>query len=256
MALKIKKVGSKLIAVCTDNAKNNIAALDFRPLSAQVMAGQSFIRFPCVCHTVNLAVKDIFSEKYNDILNAVIQIITFFNEKSKSDKTFGKIPQFKEVRWFSLSKCFLFILLHINILDEDTKNTYLIIQEKYVWVYISHVLQSIKFLIKKLERDAASIADIYVNLDSTLNELKRFSFLFQKPSEINLAFDFVQTLVRRFSTTVEMKLPFLSFFLTGYGLNCLKLPTYDKIIIMNIARKTLIEYLNGHKEKEKLCFFF
>ena len=175
MALKIKKVGSKLIAVCTDNAKNNIAALDFRPLSAQVMSGQNFIRFPCVCHTVNLAVKDIFSEKYNDILNAVIQIIEFFNEKSKIDKTLGKIPQFKEVRWFSLSKCVLFILFHTNVLDEETKNTYLIIQQKYDWMYISHVLQSIKFLIKKLEKDAASIADIYVNLDFTLKELKAVS---------------------------------------------------------------------------------
>ena len=53
-----------------------------------------------------------------------------------------------------------------------------------------------------------------------------------------------------------MELPFLSFFLTGYGINSLKSLTYDKLLIMNIARKTLFEYLKDHKEKEKLCLFF
>lgn len=62
VAIKIKESGSKLIAVCTDNAKNNIAALDFGPFSAQMMSNHSFIRFPCVCHDVNLTVKDIFSD--------------------------------------------------------------------------------------------------------------------------------------------------------------------------------------------------
>ena len=47
---------------------------------------------------------------------------------------------------------------------------YFYIHEKYDWKYISHILQSIKFLITKLENDETSIADIYVNLDFTLNE--------------------------------------------------------------------------------------
>ena len=118
VAIKIKESGSKLIAVCTDNAKNNIAALDFGPFSAQMMSNHSFIRFPCVCHDVNLTVKDIFSDKYNENINAVIEIISFFNEKAKSYKALDKIPQFKEVRWFSLSKAIFFIIQHYDILDE------------------------------------------------------------------------------------------------------------------------------------------
>lgn len=256
VAQKIKDAGSNLIAVCCDNAKNNIAALDYCPNSAQKLSGQNFMRFPSVYHTANLAAKDLFTGKYQEILDYCKYLIYKFNELPQENKIFGKIPSFKEVRWFSLAKCVIFIINNINYLDEQTKQYYMYIQNKYDWRYISAVLSSVNFFIKKMEKNSASIADIYINFEFTLNELKTISNLYLRNPETNFAIDFHNKLVTRFSTTVEMNLPYLAFMLTGYGINSLNFMTQEKIIIQSVAKKTFEKYVKGDPNEDKLMYFY
>lgn len=129
-----------------------------------------------------------------------------------------KVPQFKEVRWFSLAKCVLFILTHSNFLDAEGKNAFNYINDKYNWIYVSSNLNAVKFLICKLEKDSVSIADIYLNLLFCLKQLTQISYLYPKTDDINLSKDLYDALLNRFSTTVQMHLPILAFFLTGEGL--------------------------------------
>ena len=161
VANEIKFHGGKLISVCTDNATNNVAALKG---NAQELSNQSFIRFPCVCHTTNLAGQDVFSEKFSEISSNTLFLIEKLNDLSKFKVFTEKVPQFKEVRWFLLAECVLFILKHSNFLDTEGKKRFNYINDKYNWMYISYNLNSIKFLITKLEKNSVSIADIYLNL--------------------------------------------------------------------------------------------
>lgn len=82
-AIKLKNNNSKLISVCTDNFSSNIAALDGGPFSAQKLSNQNFFRFPCTCHTINLAIKDTFEDKHHKIKVAVIDLINYFHQISK-----------------------------------------------------------------------------------------------------------------------------------------------------------------------------
>lgn len=79
-------------------------------------------------------------------------------------------------------------------------------------MYISYNLNSIKFLITKLEKNSVSIADIYLNLLFCLKQLTQISYLFPKPDEINLSKDLYNALLSRFETTVQMHLPIFAFF--------------------------------------------
>ena len=255
---KIYACGSKLISVCTDNAANNIAALNYKVFSAQHLSGQNFFRFPCVCHTTNLAAKDIFQGKYIEIFTATLNLIKYFNELSKFKLITEKVPQFKEVRWFSLSKCVLFILTHYNYLNQEARTLFDFINNKYDWRYISLNLSVIKLLIVKLEKDCASIADIYLNLKFAFHQLFQISALYPKCLETNLSFDLYTSLFNRFTTTVQMNLPFLAFFLTGYGLKSLDNLEEKKSTILSIAKETLNVYLSNKSstEKEKLNELF
>lgn len=121
IADQIKFHGGKLISVCTDNAAKNVAALKG---NSQKLSDQSFIRFPCVYHTTNLAGHDVFSEKYSEILTYTTFLIEKFNILSRFKIFTEKVPQFKEVRWFSLAECVLFILTHSIFLDIDGKKAF------------------------------------------------------------------------------------------------------------------------------------
>ena len=135
-ALTISRNGGHLVSVCTDNFSSNIAALDGGPSSAQAKSKQNFFRTPCSCHTLNLAIKDIFDDKYKNIVTTVIHLLKYFKEFSEKVRSLGKIPEFKEIRWYSLSKCISFIIAHKIELDPLNLYQYDQIQTEYDWLYI------------------------------------------------------------------------------------------------------------------------
>lgn len=104
-----------------------------------------------------------------------IYLIEKFNILSKFKIFTEKVLQFKEVRWFSRAKCVVFILTHSKILDIEGEKAFDYINDKYNWIYIGSNLNSIKFLITKLEKDSVSIADIYLNLLFYLKQLTQIS---------------------------------------------------------------------------------
>ena len=100
---------SNLVSVCSDNARNNVFALDGE---AQKMADVNFIRMPCTCHTANLALKDVLKQKHQEILNTIIFLISIFKEKSEIIPCIGKIPHREKRTIFKIYLC-IFILLMI-----------------------------------------------------------------------------------------------------------------------------------------------
>lgn len=80
-------------------------------------------------------------------------------------------------------------------------------------------------------------SQIFINFEFTLNELKTISNLYLRNPETNFAIDFHNAFVTRFSTKVEMNLPYLAFMFTGYGINSLNYMTQEKIIIQSVSKK-------------------
>lgn len=246
----------KLIAVCTDNYCANISALNDGPLSAQDLSNQNFIRFPCSCHTINLAIKDVFDDKFQFIKDTVIFLISYFNSISKINHNIRNVPQFKEVRWFSLFYCVGYIISHSQYLCDVYLEYYNIVQEYFDWCNIYSILQFEEFLIKKLERDCSSLADVFFNFKITLDQLIKFNNDNQKPSDSNIAQSIIDSLLHRFTTTIQLQFPILAFFLTGNGLRYLREKNLQHFISEDIALNIFTEYEKENKDLEKLVNFF
>lgn len=150
------------MSVCTDNFSSNVKALDGGPESAQAKSHQFFFRSPCACHTLNLSIKDNFDNKYKNIKENVIQLLKYFKEISEDDRRFGHVPEFKEIRWYSLSKCVSFIISHKLDLNPYNLAKYNEIDFLYNWNYIDDILNSLKILMEKFENDSSSRADIFL----------------------------------------------------------------------------------------------
>ena len=246
----------KLIAVCTDNYCANISALDDGPLSAQDLSNQNFIRFPCSCHTINLAIKDVFDDKFQFIKDTVVFLISYFNSISNINHNIRNVPQFKEVRWFSLFYCVGYIISHSQYLCDVYLQYYNIVQEYFDWCNIYSILQFEEFLIKKLERDCSSLADVFFNFKITLDQLIKFNNDNPKPSDSNIAQSIIDSLLHRFTTTIQLQFPILAFFLTGNGLRYLREKNLQHFISEDIALNIFTEYEKENKDLEKLVNFF
>ena len=97
-ALAISRKGGNLVSVCTDDFSSNISSLVGGPSSSQAKSKQNFFRTQCSCHTLNLAIKDIFDDKFKNIVTTVIHLLKYFKEFSEKVRSLGKIPEFKEIR--------------------------------------------------------------------------------------------------------------------------------------------------------------
>lgn len=242
---------SHLVSVCSDNARNNVSALDGE---AQKMADENFIRMPCTCHTANLALKDVLKQKHQEILNTVIFLISIFKEKSEIIPHIGKIPHFSEVRWFSIVDCVNFIIQNSIYFEEVKQIEYIEIQRKYGWNYVFSVLNTIKVLIEILERDKSSAADVFDNFYKTTYELTQIAQSNPHIAQFNLSIDVRDSLWSRFHSTVSLKIPCIAFFLTGPGLQLYE-NYINNINALNVENY-LREYLSTREDCYKLCRFF
>lgn len=256
-AIRLKNNNAKLIAVCTDNFSSNISALDGGPFSAQQLSNQNFIRFPCTCHTINLAIKDTFEIKHKDVKVTVIELINYFNHLSKFNKQIKNVPQFIEVRWFSIYYCVSFILNHKQYLNQYfLDNYYNLIQNKYGWPYIYSILKLLEELISKLESDFSSVADVFPYFTTTINKLIEIKNKIPENFKYNIANDIIDSLLDRFSSTVHLNVPILAFFLTGNGMKYANNKNEQYYLAASTAIETFQKYAINSPEIDKLIQFF
>ena len=255
-AIKLSNNNCDLIAVCTDNFSSNIAALKGGRLSAQNLSNQNFIRFPCTCHTINLAIKDIFEGKYKYIYDSVILMINYFNQISKYDNQICNVPQFHEVRWFSIYYCVCYIISHKQYLNEYFLSVFNYIQIQYNWLIIHSILHLLESLILKLEGDYSSIGDVFYNFKTTLNELIKINDTIPEDTEPNITKDIINTLLFRFSKTVTLEMPILAFFMTGKGLVYANIKDDQYYLTAGTGIDALKNYAKNSSKLEKLVQFF
>lgn len=256
-AIHISESGSKLISVCTDNFSGNISALDEKkPFCAQKLSGEDFIRTPCVCHSLNLAIKDVFNGKFIIIKEKVIQLIYYFNEISEVYKDLPKVSQFKEIRWYSLFYCVSFIISHSEYIDQSHINIYNCIQKQFGWQYIFSILKVLEIFMKNMENDCASICDVFPNYQNTLVEIQNIDSINPKKIEDNIANEILNSLLNRFSSTVNLSLPIMAFLLTGNGLKKLNELSDQMLVAFDQAITTFSQFINNEPDNNNLTRFF
>ena len=226
-----------MIAVCTDNAKSNIAALNHKKNSAQQLSGEHFIRQPCAAHTANLAIKDTFES--DDDFGFVSAVIDFLiSTKPERSITEGFSPRFHTERWISLYTCTQFVRkklnLYQNLTNQEIDEAIKLIENSIGWENLENILQIMWILIEKMERNYSSIADIvpsYLEAFNHLNEIQTEAS--QKMSN---------NLKKRFYETLSMNLPMLAFMFTKNGLEYFHEFQHSDENILKSALNGLIGY--------------
>lgn len=186
--------------------------------------------------------------------NIIIELIRYFNQLSQFNENLPKVPQFKEIRWFSLFYSVSYIIenkecIHFNLYDT--------IEQQFEWQYILSILNTLDFFIQSLEKDSASIADVFPNYQKTLNQLKSINEIYPKDQNSNTCEETLNALLGRFSSTVKLPIPTLAFFLTGEGLRNIYQSKDDEMIIASeVALIAFDEYIKNNLEKNKLYKFF
>lgn len=158
------------------------------------------------------------------------------------------MPQFKEIRWFSLFYCVSYIIEYKEYLDQYHLYHYNLIQEKYDWQYIHSILKTFEIFIKKLENDGCSVADIFPNLQNTLKQLNNINEIYNDKNNSNIAVATIDSLLTRFSSTVKLTIPILGFLLTGQGLRYMNKKSDDAIISKEAALDTFNEYMKNNPD--------
>lgn len=227
-----------------------------KPFCAQRLSKENFIRTPCMCHSLNLAIKDVFNEKFIIVKEKVIQLINYFNEISKTIKNLSKVPQFKEIRWFSLFYCVSYIIEHDEYIDQSHIEIYNLIQNKFGWEYIFSILKTLEIFMKILENDCSSICDVYPNFQNTLIQIQNINDINHKNDKDNIANEMINSLLNRFSSTVTLSIPIMAFFLTGNGLRKLNELSNQIIVASDHAKTTFNDYIIDEPEKNNFSRFF
>lgn len=96
----------------------------------------------------------------------------------------------------------------------------------------------------------------FSNLQITLNQLIKINELNKRKEEVNIAQDMLNSILNRFSSTENLKLPILAYLLTGYGLQNLNEKDQQSLISINVAHDTFLEYSNENPEKKNSLNFF
>lgn len=251
----IKNNKSRLVSVCSDNASFNKSAMDSRKtFSAQRLSNENFIWWPCSCHTLNLAVKDVFTGNFKQVFDIVIQLIIVLDDISQTHKI-GEVPRFREVRWYSFTHCVNFICSHYKFLNnQQSIENFSFIEQNFKWKYISSILNSIEYLFKKLENDSSSIADLYKNITNTLHELKNINSINPKNDTFNIAKAIYNSITNRF--TKEMDIPCFAYLLTGPGLRNLNENNIEVQNLIIYSKNGCKNYVSNDFYSQKICHFF
>lgn len=210
--------------------------------------------WPCSCHTLNLAVKDVFTNNFKQVFDIVIQLIIDLNVISEH-QNIGQVPRFKEVRWYSLTHCVNYIYSHSKFLfNQQSIVNFLFIENNFQWQYISSILNSIEHLFKKLEDDNSSIADLYESITTTLHELKTIDSIHPKIDKCNIAEAIYNSIKNRF--TEEMEIPCFAYLITGPGLRYIEKNNIETTNLVIFAKNGCKNYVSNNSDSKEKCNFF
>lgn len=239
---QLKANQTTVIAVCTDNARYNIHALNNDENSAQHISGQHFIRQPCAAHTANLVIKDMFLyDAYYGFVSSEINILM----KNKPENSYRKgfSPELKTERWSSLLRCTQFIrenyALYQSSNNEEVNNALKKLNELIGLDVLESMLQIMWILIERVEKDLSCIADI---VPAYLNAIKCLKELSNKPSQI-----ICEYLKKRFFNTLSLNLPMFAFLLTKDGLDFYR---KHHLSNSNILKASLNGFLGYQRERK------
>ncbi len=231
--------GCVVVACTTDNAANNIAALNCNnPHAAQCLSQQYFVRQACYAHTVELSIHDLFDDKmeFNEITTTIMKLLKYFKYP----------PKYTTVRWKSFSQCINYILENmynsnkLKQLSENEMQNYKALITHLNWDDVSTVVNEMWNLIIQLEKSSYSIEDAPVPLLVTIGRLKAMnSYLANRQAE---------ALIKRFSSTADIHLPMAAFVCTYRGhIVYQKSDEMTKSLILNYAFLGIEEYIHQTK---------
>lgn len=232
----------RVVAITTDNASNNITALNFGPTSAQGLSGHHFIRQPCAAHTLNLAIEDVVM--HSDLGKIIYNNIQFLlRNVPKGTVRAGYNKQLETIRWMSLFECAQFIYAnsdkYINSLNVDVVAAYIRVEQIIPWAMLDQILLILKQFLLHIEADLSSIANIIPPFLECCGALSTI--------ENKVANLFLEKLINRFTKTCPIQLPWVAYLLTLDGLNFYRTHEDLQEAIYDAAMSGLNGYLNERK---------
>ena len=199
-----------VISVNTDNAANNIRALNGDENSAQELSNSHFIRQPCAAHTLNLVICDAFKNKNAPLHEIYADAATLIKHAPRGENRVGSHPKFISIRWQSFYECFKFIkdnkFGYLESENEDICNLY----SKHPWETILNILDILQKFLKSIANDLSTIVDII----SAYYIAEKNLVLLQHP----IANTVLEKLRTRFMSTCKLLLPWAAFLCTHDGL--------------------------------------
>ena len=198
--------GVRVIAACSDNASNNIAAFANHSYSVRYHIGDGIIRVPCFAHTSNLATKDVFDGKFKSITHAIVLITKVHPPGQKQTCSFSA------TRWKSLYECIQYICNYNDFYatNEETQQLYNLIEQTHSWHILRICAQIMWEFTAELEKDHSSICDVFLFVNDTLEKLKSI-IMYPIPDAM------YRSVRKRFTSEKSMEIPCLSFVCTKIG---------------------------------------
>ena len=211
--------GIHVVAACSDNASTNIAAFNkTNSYAIQYKIGEGIFRIPCCAHTTELSSGDVFNHSQKGLKNGILFILKTVPQGQKSS------AQFSSTRWSSIYKCILFIYQHRSFYSQypTTKVIYSTIQEEHDWEVLCRISKIMIHLTAEIEKDRASICDVYGFLFDALIELD--SILYS-----TVAQEIADAIRARFTKKGPMSLICAAFLCTLSGYNAFKKEKNEKM---------------------------
>ena len=232
---ELQKNNTTVISVNTDNAANNIKALNGDENSAQELSNAHFIRQPCAAHTLNLVVFDIFEDSHSPYYSIYLDAQELIKHAPRGTYRNGYHPSFQSIRWRSFCKNVEFICNNLEGYKHSLEDKVKQALDANPWHLILNILQIFDRLLLHWESNSSTIADIIPAYNLAIQELSQIGDPLAAFAKIKLQF--------RFKSTCSLKLPWVAYLLTQDGLQHFRNSGNEQNILFGITSNALMEYM-------------
>ena len=204
----LKKYGIHVICACCDSASVNVAAFNKNnPYAIQYQIGEGIFRLPCCAHTAELASGDVFDHNMKGLKDTIIFILKTVPKGQKSSMGFSS------TRWSSIYYCIIYICHHQDFYSKypTTAKQFDAINREFDWNTLYQISNIMITLTTELEKDRASICEVYIYLYQALQALIALS------TTSSLSQELIHALRSRFTKEGPMNLICASFLCSPSG---------------------------------------